>query len=151
MYAPLLELISKNRYNSSSVQRTGIIMKLTLKLLSEYFTIHSLPEHSDIPPQVFSASMYFIAKTFDEVSIVLPQNIKIESDEAEHGWQALEVVGPLDFTLTGILSSISTVLANEKISIFAISTFDTDYVLVKKETLTAAISALRSNDYQVIQ
>ena len=126
-------------------------MKLTLKLLNECFTIHSLPEQSAIPPQVFSAPIYFIAKTFDEVSIVLPQNIIIESDEAEPDWQALEVVGPLDFTLTGILSSISTVLANEKISIFAISTFDTDYVLVKKDTLTAAIKALKSNDYHVIQ
>ena len=64
-------------------------MKLTLKLLNECFTIHSLPEHSDIPPQVFSAPIYFIAKTFDEVSIVLPQNIAIESDESEPNWQAL--------------------------------------------------------------
>jgi hypothetical protein len=126
-------------------------MKLTLKLLNECFTIHSLPEHSDIPPQVFSAPIYFIAKTFDEVSIVLPQSIAIESDEAEPDWQALEVVGPLDFSLTGILSSISTVLANKKISIFAISTFDTDYVLVKKDTLDAAITALESNDYHVIK
>mgnify|MGYP001952783993 CR=1 FL=1 len=127
------------------------MMKLTLKLLSEYFTIHSLPAHSEIPPQVFSAPIYFIGKTFDETSIVLPQNISINSDEFEPNWQALEVVGPLDFSLTGILSSISTVLANEKISIFAISTFDTDYVLVKKETLDAAITALKSNNYQVIQ
>ncbi|MBL4940813.1 MAG: ACT domain-containing protein [Colwellia sp.] len=126
-------------------------MKLTLKLLDECFTIHSLPKHSNIPPQVFAAPIYFIAKTFDEVSIVLPQNIAIESDEAEPDWQALEVVGPLDFTLTGILSSISTVLANEKISIFAISTFDTDYVLVKKDTLNAAIAALKAKDYRVIQ
>ena len=126
-------------------------MKLTLKLLNEFFTIHSLPEHSTIPHQVFSAPIYFIAKTFDEVSIVLPENIVIESDEAEPDWQALEVVGPLDFTLTGILSSISTVLANAKISIFAISTFDTDYVLVKKDTLDAAIAVLNANDYRVIQ
>ena len=54
-------------------------MKLTLKLLNESFTIHSLSEHSDIPPQVFAAPIYFIAKTFDEVSIVLPQNISIKN------------------------------------------------------------------------
>lgn len=126
-------------------------MKLTLKLLKECFTIHSLSPNSDIPTQVFSAPIYFIAKTYDEVSIVLPQDIAIESDESEPDWQALEVVGPLDFTLTGILSSLSTVLANEKISIFAISTFDTDYVLVKKNTLNAAIAALTSNNYEVIQ
>ncbi len=126
-------------------------MKLTLKLLSECFTIHRFSENSDIPPQVFSAPIYFIAKTFDELSIVLPQNISIESNKSESNWQALEVVGPLDFTLTGILSNLSTILANEKISIFAISTFDTDYVLVKKESLSAALAALKSKNYEVIQ
>lgn len=125
-------------------------MKLTLKKLDECFAIHSLSQNSRIPEQVFSAPIYFIAKTYDEVSIVLPENIEIKSDEVETDWQALEVVGPLDFSLTGILSSIATVLANEKISIFAISTFDTDYVLVKKNTLVAAIEALRANHYQVI-
>ncbi|MDP7591880.1 MAG: ACT domain-containing protein [Litorilituus sp.] len=125
-------------------------MKLTLKLINECFAIHSLPVNSDIPAQVFNAPIYFIAKTFDETSIVLPQHIYLNSDEVEPDWQALEVVGPLDFSLTGILSSISTVLANEKISIFAMSTFDTDYILVKKATLQAAIAALRTNNYQVI-
>ena len=72
------------------------------------------------------------------------------SDEVEKDWQALEVVGPLDFTLTGILSKISTILADEKISIFAISTFDTDYILVKSKNVSLATAALISNDYQII-
>ena len=126
-------------------------MKLTLKQLDEYFAIHSLSQSSRIPEQVFCAPIYFIAKTNDEVSIVLPQNIEMKSDEVEKDWRALEVVGPLDFSLTGILSSIATVLANEKISIFAISTFDTDYILVKQSKLNAAIEALRTNNYRVIQ
>lgn len=125
--------------------------KLTLKLLDITFAIHSLPSSSKIPQAVFDAPMYFIAKTNDEVSIVLPENITIESDDKESDWCALEVVGPLDFSLTGILSNIATVLANEKISIFAISTFDTDYVLVKNTTVDAAISALTTNQYQVIK
>jgi len=124
--------------------------QLTLRLIKEHFAIHSLSESAVIPAEVFSASMFFIAKTFDEISIVLPQHIVIESDEVELGWQALEVVGPLDFTMTGILSNISTALANAKISIFAISTFDTDYILVKEESMSAAIEALRANQYLVI-
>jgi len=124
--------------------------QLTLRLIKERFAIHSLSESSVIPAEVFSASMFFIAKTFDEISIVIPQNIIIASDDVELGWQALEVVGPLDFTMTGILSNISTALADAKISIFAISTFDTDYILVKEECIGAAIEALRSNKYQVI-
>ena len=94
--------------------------QLTLRLINEQFSVHSLSESATIPGEVFSANIFFIAKTLDEISIVLPQSIIIESDEVELNWQALEVVGPLAFTMTGILSNISTVLANEKISIFII-------------------------------
>jgi len=124
--------------------------KLTLELMDESFAIHSLPVNSEIPATVFKASVYFIAKTYEEVSIVVPESIDIDSDDVESGWRALEVVGPLGFSLTGILSNISTILANEKISIFAISTFDTDYILVKENTVETAINALRDNQYQVI-
>jgi hypothetical protein len=126
-------------------------MKLTLKLLNECFTVHRFPTNNEIPSQVFNASVYFIAKTYDEVSIVLPDNIAIDSTKSEPNWQALQVVGPLDFSLTGILSEIAAILANEKISIFAISTFDTDYILVKKDTVSSAITVLKANDYQILE
>lgn len=124
--------------------------KLTLRRLSETFAIHSLRRESSIPDAVFNAPIFFLAKTYDEISIVIPQHIEIDSEEVELDWQAFEVVGPLDFSLTGILSEISTVLANQKISIFALSTFDTDYVLVKSEKFSAAKSALIKHNYQVI-
>ena len=123
---------------------------LTLRRLSETFAIHSLRRESSIPDVVFNAPIFFLAKTYDEISIVLPEHIEIDSEEVENGWQAFEVVGPLDFTLTGIMSNISTVLANEKRSIFAISTFDTDYVLVKSDKFEEAKAALIKNNYQVI-
>jgi hypothetical protein len=123
---------------------------LTLKLLEERFAIHSLPSNTVIPKQVFSAPIFFIAKTFAETSIVLPESIVIESDEVEKNWRALEVVGPLDFSLTGILSKIATILANEKISIFAISTFDTDYILIKSTKVALATDALTANNYAII-
>jgi uncharacterized protein len=124
--------------------------KLTLQLLPEIFSIHSLPAHSKIPEQVFSADIYFIGKTNDEVSIVIPEHITINSDDSESNWKALEVVGPLGFSLTGILSNISGVLASEEISIFAVSTFDTDYILVKKAKIPLAIKALTANDYRLL-
>jgi len=123
---------------------------LTLRLLDDTFSIHSLAVDSKIPSEVFEASVYFIGKTFEEISIVLPSSITLNSEDCEPDWQAFEVVGPLDFILTGILSSISTVLANEKISIFAVSTFDTDYILVKSNKVDDAISTLRNNNFQVI-
>lgn len=126
-------------------------MQLTLKLLETPFTIHRLSKQSDIPSQVFSAPIYFISKTDDELSIVIPQDIQIESEREENDWRALMVLGPLDFSLTGILSNIANVLADEKISIFAISTFDTDYILVKEDKLINAMSALNKNHYQIKQ
>ncbi|NMP32470.1 ACT domain-containing protein [Thalassotalea sp. M1531] len=124
---------------------------LTLQLLNKTFAIHSLSPESTIPPEVFRAPIYFIAKTYEEVSLVLPESFTIESEDVESDWRALEVVGPLGFSLTGILSRISTVLANEKISIFAISTFDTDYVLVKNNKIEEAIEALKLNNYRIIR
>jgi len=124
--------------------------KLTLQLMDEAFAIHSLAVNSTIPTEVFEAPVYFIAKTYEEISIVVPEEFEIDSDEVEPDWRALEVVGPLGFSLTGILSNISAVLADRKISIFAISTFDTDYILVKSDKISEAITALRENNYQVI-
>ncbi|MFD2166903.1 ACT domain-containing protein [Thalassotalea euphylliae] len=125
--------------------------QLTLRLLKQTFAIHSLPPESAIPNELFNAPIYFLAKTYDEVSLVLPQDISIASEDVEKDWRALEVVGPLDFSLTGIMSRISSTLANEKISIFAISTFDTDYVLVKENTVEQAINALTNNQYKIIR
>ncbi len=124
--------------------------KLTLRLTEDVMAIHSLPAKSKIPEQVFNAPIYFLANTPQEVSIVLPSNITIESDDIEDDWRMFEVVGPLAFSLTGILSNISTVLANEKISIFAISTFDTDHILVKSNKIEHAKTALLANGYDII-
>jgi len=147
-----LEINKNKRYSFiySNKWLLHLMSKLTLQLLPEIFSIHSLPAQSKIPEQVFAASIYFIGKTNDEVSIVLPEHISLESDEVEHNWKALEVVGPLGFSLTGILSNISGVLASEKISIFAVSTFDTDYILVKSKKVHSAVKALQANDYHLL-
>jgi len=69
------------------------------------------------------------------------------SNISETGWSCIKVLGPLDFSLTGILADISAVLAKASVSIFAISTFDTDYVLVKSEKLPVARNALQKAGY----
>ncbi|GLX85600.1 amino acid-binding protein [Thalassotalea loyana] len=124
--------------------------KLTLRLTSDVMAIHSLPANSKIPEQVLDAPLYFLAKTHQEVSIVVPSNVHVDSDDVEDDWRMFEVIGPLAFSLTGILSNISTVLANEKISIFAISTFDTDHILVKSNKIDQAKTALLANGYEII-
>lgn len=124
--------------------------KQTLQHLDSPLTIHSMAPHSSIPNGVLEAELFFIAKTADELSIVCPSNIDIDSDESESGWQALEVLGPLGFSLTGIMSNISGVLAAADISIFSVSTFDTDYILVKGDSMESAIRALRKSSYKVL-
>ena len=74
-----------------------------------------------------------------------PRDIKCEKD-----WRTLKIEGPLDFSLIGILSSISTILAQKGISIFAISTYDTDYILVKDKDINNAINALSNEKYEII-
>lgn len=87
----------------------------------------------------------------DELSIVseldgIPSDIKCEKD-----WRTLKVEGPLDFSLVGILAAISTILADDGISIFAISTYDTDYILVRHKDIDKAISALTKERYEIIR
>lgn len=124
--------------------------KQTLELMKDTFTIHSFPPAVDVPSKVYEASIYFISKTYDELSIVCPTDIELDSLEQEKNWGALEVLGPLGFSLTGILSNISGVLAVEKISIFAISTFDTDYILIKQDAMFNAIQSLKRANYNVL-
>lgn len=124
--------------------------KQTLKLLDDKFAIHSFGEDEAIPPEVLKAPIFFIGKTYEELSIVCPENLDIDSIEREDGWVAYEVMGPLAFSMTGIMSNISGVLASANISIFAISTFDTDYILVKHDLVPKATESLRQSGYKVI-
>jgi hypothetical protein len=122
-------------------------MKLNLSILEGLFTIHRFPPNNEIPKQVYKGQFYSISKTNEEISVVCSSSIILNSEKSETGWSCIKVIGPLDFSLTGILSDISAVLAKAKISIFAISTFDTDYLLVKSEKLQAAKKALKQSEY----
>ena len=94
-------------------------------------------------------AFYSITQSNEELSIVCSQGDVPSGVHAERGWRALKVKGPLDFGLTGILASLASPLAQAGISIFAVSTFDTDYVLVKQETLGEATQVLSSSGHEV--
>ncbi len=115
---------------------------LKFSILEGPFTIHRLKPGAGIPKGVTSSPFYSISGSSEELSIVAPEKISIESEKSEPGWSVLKVTGPLDFGETGILAGISATLAAENLSIFAISTFDTDYILVRKEHLKTAKAAL---------
>lgn len=118
---------------------------LTLSILSLPLAIVRLDPSSKIPAWSLEGRQFFsITKTIEELSIVCEEDHVPENVKVEKGWRGLKVEGPLDFGLTGILSSLAQPLAEAKISIFAISTFDTDYILIKKENLQKAIAVLET-------
>lgn len=116
-------------------------MKLTV--LNDTFAVARLKADSEIPTWGLKGSFFSIGKTKDELSIVCCQDFIPGDVKTEKGWKIFKVEGPLDFGLTGILASIANPLAEAKISIFAISTFDTDYVMVKAENLASASNVLK--------
>lgn len=127
------------------------LIKLTLKLLKEKYSVCRLDKNNSIPSWATKGEFFSITKTEDELSIVCLQDNVPDSIKCETDWKILKVEGPLDFSLVGILSSISSLMAKEKISIFALSTYDTDYILVKENDIEAAISTLINNNYDVIK
>lgn len=105
------------------------------------------------PFPVWANGLTFVSvtRTDEELSIIcktsdIPATVKAK---AEHDWKCFRVQGPLDFSLTGILSSIAAPLAEAKISIFAFSTFDTDYVMVKNENFEKAKETLRKSGFKI--
>ena len=112
--------------------------KPTLSVLKGRFNILRLEKDSKVPSEVFESDFVSITQTPDELSVVFRES-NVQSSipsgiRAERGWSCLKVEGPLDFSLTGILAGISSALAEKRISIFTISTYDTDYILVRKQT-----------------
>ena len=91
----------------------------------------------------------FIGKTDEEKSLVcITDCVPVNAIERDDGWKAFRIQGTLDFSLIGILSNISTILADHEIGIFAIPTFNTDYILTKKENFEKAITALSDAGYE---
>ena len=94
---------------------------------------------------------YFIGKTDEELSLVIPtEETPAETTERDDGWRAFRIQGVLDFSLIGILSKISGILADNGIGIFAVSTYNTDYILVKGEDLDRAMDALEQAGYHCL-
>jgi len=91
---------------------------------------------------------YFIGRTDEEISIVCPtEDVPAHTSERDDGWRGFRIQGTLDFSMIGVLSGISRVLAENEIGIFAISTYNTDYILVKEENFEHAMNALRGAGY----
>ncbi|SDM91531.1 hypothetical protein SAMN05192585_10785 [Acetanaerobacterium elongatum] len=122
---------------------------MRLILLNGEFAVCKLGSLMEID---FKADFVFFAKTDDELSLVC-QADKVPKDAiaTEADWKALKIEGVLDFSLTGVISAISSALAESKIPVFVVSTYNTDYVLVKKAYLISALAALRKIGCSIVE
>lgn len=116
---------------------------LRLSILSDTLAVCRLEKDAAIPNWAITGDFFSISHTQDELSIVCCQAQVPPGIHLEGGWRGLKVEGPLDFALTGILAGLAGALAQAGISLFAISTYDTDYILVREKSLPEAVSALK--------
>jgi len=123
---------------------------LSLLILTERLAICKLPPGAPAPQRPAEAHFWSVTCTDQEMSVVLPEEDIQAGWVAETGWRAVMVTGPLDFGLTGVLASLALPLARPGVSIFAISTYETDYVLVRKEDLEKARQVLTRNGHRVL-
>ncbi len=121
-----------------------------LTVLPGEYAVCRLDPRAEWPAEGAAGPFWAAVRTDEELSLVVPQAAAPAQGRCETGWRIIKVTGPLDFGLTGVLAGIARPLAEAGISIFAISTFDTDYVLVKAETLEAACAALRAAGYPLV-
>jgi len=121
---------------------------MKLQKLPYHLTVCKL---QNIPNADFNAAFYFVGRTDEEISLVCrTEDVPSETIEREDGWRGFRIVGVLDFSLIGILSGLSSILADHQIGIFAVSTYNTDYILVKEEHYHRAMDILADAGYTVI-
>jgi hypothetical protein len=125
------------------------VPRLTLIILRETFAICRLDKDAPIPDWAFQRGLFSVTRTKDELSILSPQINVPKGIVCNRGWSCLKVKGPLDLSSIGIISLIAKTLEEERISLFSISTYDTDYILVKENDLEKAILALNETGQRI--
>lgn len=121
---------------------------MTLKRLPYHLTVCKLKSLASVD---LDAEIFFIGRTDQEISLVCKtEDTPSETAEREDGWRSFRIEGVLDFSLVGVLSKISSILADNGIGIFAVSTYNTDYILVKEEQFDSAVNVLENAGYTIL-
>lgn len=120
---------------------------MNLQIIPGEFAVCKIP---DLTLVRTDDDFFFLSRTDEELSLVCREgSVPANHTDVESGWSMMRIVGVLDFSLTGILASLAGTLAEAGIGIFAVSTYNTDYLLVKTENLSRAAAALRAADHTV--
>jgi len=125
--------------------------RFQLTVLAGFFAILHLAPDAPLPSWASTGDFFSVTRTSDELSVVCPATQVPSSLTAETGWRALKVQGPFALSEIGVLAALAAALAHAKVSLFAISTFATDYLLVSDKSLDAAIVALRAAGHSVVE
>lgn len=123
--------------------------KRKLELLPDVYAVCRLDKNAPVPDWATQGFFFSVTRTAAGLSVVCPDARVAAGVKKESGWKVLMVEGPLDFSLTGVLASLTGPLAREGVGVFALSTYDTDYLLVKEEQLEEAIQVLRAEGYDI--
>jgi hypothetical protein len=124
-------------------------MGLTLSLLDGRYAVCRLGPRAAVPVWAWGGAFTSVSRTRDELSVICAEGRAPERVKSDCGWRCLKVEGPFDLSLTGVLASLLGPLADAKVNILAVSTFDTDYVLVKDEKLGRTVEALRASGHRL--
>jgi hypothetical protein len=129
------------------------VRKLTVHVRPGAYVVLRLPGDAPVPVGLDdpSAGLVSVTRTKDELSVVCPAELAVPADQVETGWRLLTAAGPFEFTLTGIMAALSGALAAAGVPLFALSTFDTDHLLVKDDDLVRAVYALRDAGHEVVE
>lgn len=124
-------------------------MTFNLTVLEKKYSIYKFKQGSVLPEWVYSSEFCSVTSTSDELSVVTVQNDHISDWIAvSKDWRIFRIEGPLDFSLIGVIADISAILKEARISVFIISTYDTDYILVKEKDLNTSIDSLQNKGYK---
>lgn len=122
---------------------------MKLKLLCSEFSVCKLSPKSKIPLWALESEYLFLSRTSDELSVLCPTTTIPSNVQSDGGWRCFRVDGDLEFEQIGVVSTVSTPLANAGISLFLVSTHDRDYVFLRQENLTKAIETYKDQKFKI--
>ena len=116
----------------------------TLTLMPDTFAVCRLNADASVPTWASAGKFFSMTRTAEELSVVCPQSLVPDGVRCERDWRCIRVAGTMDFSMIGVVAALVTPLAEASVSVFVLSTFDTDYMLVKESDLERALAALRA-------
>jgi hypothetical protein len=123
---------------------------MNLTVLKNKYAIYKFRNDCVLPGWVYLSDFYSITGTNDELSVIAVQTDLVTGEiTCSKNWRILKIIGPLDLSLVGVIADISNILKVKRVPIFTISTYDTDYIMVKQNKLNTSVKALINRDYNI--